>query len=215
MKIADIFYFKFNLFSYLISSMKKYILVIICCCVIVNVVNSQKHMNLETYSKDTIQLLTNVLFLGNGNEKYKHEMLNTYESDTINRNIGINISIDSMYLFSLKNLPFNRPWLGDGEYLNVFLYDSIINTLSNCRWIEFEKIELKKHCIYLYFIVRTKINSQIIKAIEYKFKVSTNKNYHETLNEFYAPKYKLIKKRSIKARRSSISLWSDRLRVRT
>jgi hypothetical protein len=173
--------------------MKKEVALILILFGIVNNLFSQKKIDLQKYSLDTLSLLTDVFFLGVENRQYKKELLNTFHLDSLNA-LTVN---DSVYIHTLNKTSFKEEFATDGNYLNVFLTDSTISRLPNCAWIELYEIKLKKHYITLKIIRHRKNNFILKESVLYKFKITGGRNNSETLNEYYAPKYKLKSKRPI------------------
>jgi len=173
--------------------MKKIIVLILILFSFINTSLSQKKIDLQKYSLDTLSLLINMFFVGPDNRQYKQELLNTIDIEDLNTLT----SNDSFYIFSLKQLPFKEEFGTDGNYENVFLNDSTINRLASCSWIELNEIKIKKHCIILKIIRHKKINSVIINSVLYKFKITGRRNNSRTLNGHHAPKYKLKRKRTL------------------
>jgi hypothetical protein len=175
------------------QEMKKIIVLILILFCFTNISLSQKKIDLQKYSLDTLSLLIDIFFVGPDNRQYKQELLNTFDIDGLN---ALTTS-DSIYIFSLKQLPFKEEFGTDGNYENIFLNDSTINRLTSCTWIELNEIKLKKHCIILKIIRHKKINSVIINSVLFKFKITGRRNNSWTLNGHYAPKYKLKRERPL------------------
>lgn len=171
--------------------MKKAIVLILILVSFSNILLSQNKIDLQKYSLDTLSMLTNMFFVGHNNLQYKQELLNTFQMDSLTT-LTTN---DSIYIFSLNQLPFKGEFATDGNYVNVFVNDSTIDKLSNCTWIELNEITLKKHCIIIKIIRHKKINSVPISSTLFKFKVTGKRNNSEILNGDYAPKYKLKRKK--------------------
>jgi hypothetical protein len=171
----------------------KYIIIISISFLFLTV-HSQNKYNLIQYSKDTLLLLDNLTFLGDDKMKFKSELLNIYHSEVLSR---YKIK-DTVYIYSLKNLPYKEEFLTDGNHINTYLFDTTINKISTCNWIELNEIKLFKHHILLTLIFHKRINFKDSETIIYKFKIIGRRNSSEEINGFYAPRYRLIKKEKYK-----------------
>lgn len=156
----------------------KYLLFVFFSFLLTNVLYSQKRIDIQIYSQDTLTILNDFTLIGLDNKKEKFDLLNSF---------------DSTYIFLIDSLNYKQEFVTDGEYLNVFLFKGTIDKYSDCKWIEIKKIKLKKHCIFLKLLINNKNNHRIISSLYYEYKILFPKKSNLIVNDFYAPKYKLLK----------------------